>query len=475
MKKISFATMTAIALVGMLFISACNTDEGNTETTTQTCSGGSLSLVDGDTLSPSTYAGQNVTVAADATITLSGAVYIPSDCTITLNPGVTVKAKSEFLSYLAIKQGGKIMAEGTAAKPIVFTSDKAAGSRLSSDWGGIVIHGKAPVNNSAGVNIATDTEIYTGPYGGETKADNSGVLKYVRIEFAGREISSGKEFNGLFLAGVGSGTTIQYVQTHRGSDDGIEIFGGTVSLSHIVITHNEDDGFDLDEGWSGSAHHFIIASSNYTDAMIEYDGLGADQSRATQSFFSNFTIVGDTKAGGKIFDVKANGQLVLVNSLIANFTDRHIKHAAQATEAPSSTFFSSTGLNGITDNNTLNGNFVSALLSNKFEKVTASGTAITDVAGLNIVIDNETTFDQIANNEFAAAMTSLTAPTTYWGEGGAANFKPAASTATVSTFVTTNMTNWAGVSMDLTGTNYVGAIDPAGTNWAETWTNFSLN
>jgi len=268
--------------------------------------------------------------AAGSTINIRGAVKIKSGNTLTIGAGSTIKADTSTLTYLLIERGATINAVGTFNSPIVFTSGGATGSRNPSDWGGVVIHGKSATNNTAGLDYAADSEIFTGPYGcGEAgnacagtlgNNDNSGTLQYVRIEFAGREISAGKEFNGLFLAGVGKGTTINHVQFHRGSDDGIEIFGGAVDVTYAMISDNQDDAFDVDEGWRGSARYIVAAVPKDGDQGIEYDGIGADTSRATNVPLSNFTIIGSiNKTVPGAISVRASGTMSLYNSYIAHF------------------------------------------------------------------------------------------------------------------------------------------------------------
>lgn len=272
----------------------------------------------------------NKTIAANACVAIRGKVEVNSGVTLTVGAGARVLASTSTLSYILVKRGGKIEAIGTAANPIIFTSGANVGSRSPSDWGGIVIHGKSATNNTASADYATDSEIFTGPYGcGDAgnacvgtlgNNDNSGTLQYVRVEFAGREISSGKEFNGIFLAGVGKGTTIDHVQVHRGSDDGIEIFGGAVDIRYALITNNQDDAFDVDEGWRGTAQYVVAAVPKDGDQGIEYDGIGADTSRATNVPLSNFTIVGSiNKTVPGAISVRASGTMSLYNSYIAHF------------------------------------------------------------------------------------------------------------------------------------------------------------
>src|SRR5207253_40977 len=144
-------------------------------------------------------------------------------------------------SVLVIARGSKIMAAGTAAKPIVFTSNQADGQKTQGFWGGLLVLGAAPINVNKLSNPASDEatfEAFTtaqpeGKFGGTNAADNSGVMKYIRIEFGGFNFVADREFNNLTLCGVGSGTTVDFIQVHRGSDDGVEFFGGTVNVKHI--------------------------------------------------------------------------------------------------------------------------------------------------------------------------------------------------------------------------------------------------
>lgn len=188
-----------------------------------------------------------------------------SGATLTIEAGTTVLGGTG--SALIVTRGARIVAEGTAAKPIVFTSAKAAGSRglgTSGDWGGLLLLGAAPTNwvgNNQLFEALPESDTY-GYYGGDNASDDSGVLKYVRIEFAGNEYATGKEFNGLTLCGVGKGTTVDYVQVHRSSDDGVELFGGTVDVKHIVSSQNQDDGFDTDSGWSGRGQFIVVQHLN---------------------------------------------------------------------------------------------------------------------------------------------------------------------------------------------------------------------
>ncbi|MCB9663014.1 MAG: hypothetical protein H6732_02800 [Alphaproteobacteria bacterium] len=179
--------------------------------------------------------------------------------TLTIPAGTTIFGDSATDGFLVIDRGSRILADGTATDPIVFTSDKDPGSRARSDWGGLVINGQAPTNVcERPEDCPVPGEAGTGVYGGADADDDSGVLRFVRIEFAGTLINDRQEINGLALQGVGRGTVVDQVHIHMAADDGIEMFGGTVDLRHIVSTGAGDDGFDWTDGWTGRAQHVVV-------------------------------------------------------------------------------------------------------------------------------------------------------------------------------------------------------------------------
>lgn len=205
------------------------------------------------------------TLTSDKNWLLVGQVLVTKGATLTVQAGTKVCGDASDptrLSYLNIDQDARLVAVGTKDAPIVFTSSKRPGERAASDWGGVVLRGRAHINIAPGDQTACGTLEGNagafGPCGTLREDDSSGELRFVRIEFAGREIEKDKELNGLTLGAVGSGTVIDYVQVHRGSDDGLEMFGGTVNLKHIVVTQGLDDALDWDLGWTGKAQ-FIVS------------------------------------------------------------------------------------------------------------------------------------------------------------------------------------------------------------------------
>lgn len=239
------------------------------------------------------------TVSADTKNYLKGFVYVKSGATLTIEAGAVIKGVSvksgEKAASLIIERGAKIIAEGTADKPIVFTSDKPAGQRKTGDWGGIILCGKARTNQN-------DPIIEGGPdahYGGQDDNDNSGKLKYVRIEFAGYPLEPDKEINGLTFGGVGSGTEVEYVQVSYSNDDSFEWFGGTVKAKHLVAYKGWDDDFDTDYGYRGLLQFLLsvrdkdIADTSDSNGFeSDNNGDGDSNEPLTKPIFSNVTLIG---------------------------------------------------------------------------------------------------------------------------------------------------------------------------------------
>jgi hypothetical protein len=242
---------------------------------------------------------KNKTLTANKKYILYDEVYVKEGATLTIEPGTVIFGDKTTKAVLVIQKGGQIVAEGTAEKPIVFTSAQPKGSRNAGDWGGIVLMGNAPVNRpnprpEGGLN---------GTYGGDDAQDNSGILKYVRIEFAGASLTeiANSEINALTLYGVGKGTMIDYVQTSFCNDDCFEWFGGTVNAQHLIAHRGLDDDFDTDFGYTGSVQFAVslrdpaksdqstsngFESDNYDPGTIN----GTDGTPQTAPNFANVSI-----------------------------------------------------------------------------------------------------------------------------------------------------------------------------------------
>ena len=250
-------------------------------------------------------------------IKLDGWVYVDAPATLTIQPGTIIRGEAK--SAVIIDRGAKIMAEGTVTQPIVFTSNQGAGFRNNSDWAGLIIAGKGINNLKANATNGTGdgeglTEGGTGVFhGGSDNADNSGVLKYVRIEFPGYLVSEGNEINGLSLASVGSGTTIDYVQVSHSGDDGYEWWGGAVNAKHLISYKTEDDDFDTDNGFVGMVQFGVIARDSTivdTDAdngfESDNDASGTNNVPKTNPTFSNISAFGPSKTNTEPANLLSN-------------------------------------------------------------------------------------------------------------------------------------------------------------------------
>ena len=241
MKKLSVKLFSLLIVTSSIMTSCSNDSDSNSSTSTFVANADDFkgTITDGE-----------VTLDASKTYKLTGKIQVNNGATLTIPAGTVIEGTGGTASYIAVAQGGKINVKGTASSPVVMTSGKA--TKAGGDWGGLVICGKAPINRVSGGASTAQSEVGDLTYGGTVSNDNSGSIKYLRIEYAGALFNADKEFNGLSLFGVGSETTISYVEFIHGSDDGVEFFGGTVNTDHLISIGNEDDQFDWTEGWSGT-------------------------------------------------------------------------------------------------------------------------------------------------------------------------------------------------------------------------------
>ncbi len=298
---------------------------------------------DDDVINPSDdtviYTGtyvEDVTIEADKTNILRGNVFFGTDnahITVTIEPGAVIYGESSSLGTFIVARGSMIDAQGTAAAPIVLTSDKADGDRGRGDWGGLIINGSATLNTGE----EAWGEGSTGWYGGTDDADNSGILQYVRVEWAGQEISPENELNGIAFQGVGSGTIVDHVQVHMNSDDGIEFFGGTVNVKYAYTTGIGDDNFDWTDGWRGKGQFWV--AQQYDDAGdqgFECDNSSEDNlatPRALPTIY-NVTLVGQQSADIGMLLREGTGANIY-NAIVMNFGDEGVRldHNATYTES----------------------------------------------------------------------------------------------------------------------------------------------
>jgi hypothetical protein len=242
------------------------------------------------------------TLTSDKEWTLRGYVYVKEGATLIIQAGTVIKSDIAEKGALCIERGAKIIAEGTASKPIIFTSGKAAGERSPGDWGGIVILGRAKTNRSSEPTIEGGIGR---PFGGNDNEDNSGTLKYVRIEYAGIAALPNSEINALTLGGVGSGTVIENVQTIYANDDAFEFFGGTVSPKNLYAFATADDDFDFDFGYTGTVTNgiakrdpqFVDNGDAGNGVECDNDGVGSLAQPFTHPKLIGMVLVGPNNAG----------------------------------------------------------------------------------------------------------------------------------------------------------------------------------
>lgn len=235
-------------------------------------------------------------LSASKTYLLTGFVYVDSLKKLTIPAGTKIFGDKATKGTLIVKRGAQIFAQGTATNPIVFTSAQPSGLRQPGDWGGILICGSATNNQSTHVKVEGGPDAF---YGGSNDADNSGIMRYVRIEYGGIALLPNNETNSLTMCSVGSGTTIEYIQTSFGGDDGFEWFGGTVSCKYLVAYKNYDDEFDTDFGFRGKVQFGVgyqdpfLADQSKSEAFeSDNDGSGSTNTPRTAPIFSNMTLIG---------------------------------------------------------------------------------------------------------------------------------------------------------------------------------------
>lgn len=234
------------------------------------------------------------TLSADTLYSLRGQVYIEDGASLTIPAGTVIQG--EPAGTIVVKRGGQIFINGEADAPVVMTSAKAVGQRATGDWGGLVILGRAPINRDPeSTNI--EGGIIEGQYGGDIADDNSGVVKYLRLEYPGYRFEEGNEINGLTMGGVGYGTELHHVQVSFANDDSYEWFGGTVDAHHLVAIGGLDDDFDVDTGFTGRLQFlFAMKYPDVFDAAGSANGFENDSRHdslpLSHPIYSNCTLVG---------------------------------------------------------------------------------------------------------------------------------------------------------------------------------------
>ena len=317
MKKILLSAMCALATASAIPLAA----QAQT-----TCPGTASNVVSVGINSPSKSGfeiTQNTTWTRNNIYLLTSAVYVNSGVTLTIESGTIVKGDFTNQGALIIRQGGKLNAVGTATQPIVFTSNQPAGSRAPGDWGGVILCGKAPVNLPGNPTIEGGV---IATFGGTDPMDNSGILQYVRIEYAGIAFLPNNEINGLTMGGVGAGTTIDHIMVYGSGDDSFEWFGGTVNAKYLIAVAGTDDDFDTDNGFSGRVQYGLairnpalgdFATGGFSNGFeSDNDATGSANTPQTSAVFSNCTMLLPPPISGNPVTpfVNAAGALIRRNS-----------------------------------------------------------------------------------------------------------------------------------------------------------------
>jgi hypothetical protein len=449
---------------------------GTTTITAKSVENNTLQATCNITVIPSN--GQQITVTGDITSDtkwyanaryfLSGFVYVKNNAMLTIEPGTIIKGVSGSKGTLIVERGSKLMAQGTADKPIIFTSDKPVGQRAAGDWGGVVLCGKATTNkHDSGTGVGVAEGGIGSLYGGTDDTDNSGTLQYVRIEFPGIPLTStsNSEINGLTLYSVGAGTTIDHIQVSFSGDDSYEWFGGTVNCKYLVAIRGLDDEYDTDNGFRGHVQFALgIRDPNISDQSgsngfeSDNDADGSVLTPITKPIFTNVTLLGplsstNTLPANHLFKramhIRRSSQLCIYNSLFVGWPKGLL---IDGTVGNSPTMAS---------NNTQQiEKCILAGMQANFEAV--SGTPVTPftVTEAQAYFEDATrgnTDTQTVSDIIGASLLTLTSP----------NFMPAAGASflTGASFTNSNLS-----SSFFTQVAYKGAFGT--TNWTTGWCNF---
>lgn len=417
----------------------------------------------------------NTTLKANKIYKLRGLVYVTNGATLTIEPGTKIVGEADKNGALIITRGSKIMAEGTAANPIIFTSEKPSPKR--GDWAGVVILGNAPTNSSFGgangvgeIEGGINNSEGLGLYGGTNAADNSGVLKYVRIEYAGYAFLPDKEINGLTFGGVGNGTTVDYVEVAYANDDSFEWFGGTVNCSHLISYKGLDDDFDTDNGYSGKVQFGIaVRDSQVADVSgsnafeSDNDANGSTLTPQTSATFSNMTIIGPINSAnpGSInalfqnaLQIRRNSSISVFNSVFTGFPVGLFIDATKGSPTDSNIV----GDKLFFENNVLAGNTTPL----KFGPSTSTPTTYT--------LADLTTWFNAKGNTILASTADVKLAGAWAPAGTTPNFTPTAGSPllTGGAFTNAKLATW------FTQVTYRGAVKDATDTWYAGWTNFNL-
>ncbi len=414
----------------------------------------------------------NRTLKAEYTYKLRGLVYVTNGAVLTIEPGTKIVGESGRNGGLIITRSSKISADGTADKPIVFTSEATTPQR--GDWAGLVLLGNAPTNASfngqAGVGEiegGINNSDGLGLYGGTNPADNSGILRYVRVEYAGYAFLPDKEINGITFGGVGNQTIVDYVEVAYANDDSFEWFGGTVNCKHLISFRTLDDDFDTDNGYAGKVQFGIVlrdssvADISKSEAFeSDNDANGSSLLPQTAAVFSNMTVIGPRATSSSIGNsqflggaqIRRNSSISIFNSLIAGWPQGLIIDASKGVPTDNNITAATPTL--LVQNNVIAGCAQPVVYSAS----TTAPTGFNSAAALTWFNTASSANSILPNNADAG----LTAPFSY----SSPDFTPLA-TSPLLTGASFGNARLVG----LTSVNYRGAVG-AGDTWFKGWTKF---
>lgn len=442
MKKVFYSTLILVMIGGGTSCVKVTFDEGGSHVTPTPTS----NVISGIITSSRYY--------AKGKYILKGYVYVTEGATITFEAGSVIVSDITEKGALIIERGARLIADGRPNNPIVFTSGKPVGQRAPGDWGGIILLGKAPTNRP--LDPAPVIEGGVGrQYGGTDPNDDSGILRYVRIEYAGIAAEPGSEINGLTCGGVGSGTILEYIQVSFGNDDAFEFFGGTVNAKYLVALATADDDFDFDFGYSGKIQFGIaMRKPDFVDAgdagngiECDNDGSGSAATPVTRPQLSNFTLVGPNNAAGTAANHNFGNRwrratrFVLRNSILMGWQKAGFSLESNAT------------INSYYVDNT--SEFRNNLVHAVAEPYKSGNTAIATAAQLQAKAESEGCFTYAdPNNIMLESPFYSTSP----------NFLPKAGSPALSG------ASFTGMNPFFTSTTFVGAMGT--TNWTSNWCNW---
>lgn len=464
LKKLSYLLSSLAIVAAITTVTSCSDDDDPTDTNADNELTGTIS--------------SSMTLDVAKKYVLKGNVFVASGATLTIPAGTIIFGDKDTKGALIIDRGAKIDAQGTADKPIIFTSNAPKGYRNYGDWGGVILLGKAANNqgdNTAIEGISADSGD-SGKYGGSTEDDNSGTMTYVRIEFAGIALSTDNEINGLTFGSVGSGTTIHHIQVSYSGDDSFEWFGGSVDAQYLVAYRGWDDDFDTDFGYHGKVQYAVAyrdpnmadkSSSNGFESDNDIAGDAATPKTApvfsNVSWFGPYTFASFNTTTGALNASSASNNYGFGAHMRRN-SDIQIYNSIFIGSKQEGVHFDKTGEAGA-----FKGNYFarSGVSVSKVVKKVTTGNNYNDT---DFATDNAQIEADQATVDISAKITGLGAGTgaTFINPADISN--PPALLANASVLLDAAVEAPAGIE----ATDYIGAFNST-SNWMSGWTSFTPN